>query len=93
MQAAHIFYVQIRDLILRVVCDAPAALWPCNVDFPQQLIFRAGVVGRISGFFPYIYGHMDITGLGWLGSQGKVLCLYHAASGIMITYAFDGQFS
>ena len=93
MQAAHIFYIQVWDLILRIISDTLASLWPCDVDFSKQLAFRAGVVGRISGFFTDIYGYMDVTGLGGLCSQGKVLCLYHTASGIMIAYAFDSQFS
>ena len=76
MQAAHIFYIQVWDLILCIVCDSLAALWPCDIDFPQKLAFRTGTVGRISGFFAYFYGHMDVTGFGGLGSQGKVLCLY-----------------
>ena len=91
MEAAHVFYIKVRDLVFAVIRCSAAAFGPGDIDLPVQLIGRASAVSRITGFLTNIHGHMDITWFGRFRSQSEVFCLYCTSPWIMVTDTLYGQ--
>lgn len=70
-----------------------AAFFSDDIDFLYTFGFWAFFVSKFVGFLAYLNRNMCVTGLFWNGAFLEVFCDNTVAAWIVVTNAFDRQFS